>query len=115
MDNTTTMRLIEVEASMCLWEALIDMVQRDQLPADLDEIWGDVGSGTIRWACITAGAGVDALWQQLTEDERENLIPFDWSFCPLVARLSTFDSTTDQLVLPTITELRAHLIQQSDR
>ena len=103
---TEDMRLIEVEASMCVWEAILNMSIYG-LPPALREAWDNYGTVTLRWACIYAGPAVNALWGELTPDEQEELIPYDWEFCVVVAHMSGFDG--ERLVLPTVQDIRKRI------
>lgn len=98
---------IQVEASMCLWEAMLDSYVDGTLNPSLLDGFENWGTATMRHACIYAGPGADKLWNELTTAEQARLIPFDWEFCALLVGQSQF--ADEVLTLPTIEAIRSHL------
>lgn len=76
MPSNETLR---AEASLCLWEAMLE--DRHPIP-DLDKIWTEQGTVTMRHYAIGLADEVLATWDLLTEDQQQDLIPYDWEFVP---------------------------------
>lgn len=67
-----------VEAAMCMWEELV--LHRDDTL--WKGYWDAVGTSQLRHDTIALAEHCDRAWKALSEDERENWIPYDWEWCP---------------------------------
>ncbi|WP_349434259.1 hypothetical protein [Pararhizobium sp. A13] len=92
---------LHMEAVACLWEAMLDVNMegwaRDRenpnrsplvLPAMAENNvclyaqWQDVGSVEMRHAAIGLADFLLKTWDAMTENEQQDLIPYDWEFVP---------------------------------
>ena len=86
---------LHVEASLCLWEALLEL--ESSLNEKLNAIYfhmHDIGSCQARSNCIDLGPWIDDVWQGLGEDVQQTLIPYDWEFVPGLMQFLTPDGWT---------------------
>ncbi|MEY9719258.1 hypothetical protein ABIA22_001748 [Sinorhizobium fredii] len=91
---------LHMEAALCLWEAMLDVNMRGWArdpenldyqtrpepltgnAADLYAAWQRVGTVEMRHAAIHLADFMLKTWDAMTEDEREECIPYDWEFAP---------------------------------
>lgn len=73
-----------------IWEAMLE-AQSDKKPENQPEwqiqlraAWSAQGTVTMRGLAVELAAPIDRIWNALSEDERESLIPFDWEFVPFI-------------------------------
>jgi hypothetical protein len=79
-----------IEAALCLWEAMLEARPKEWADSGddeswrfrLDSLWHEVGTAAMRLSCIEAGKQIDAIWRDLSQDERDDFAPFDWDFVP---------------------------------
>lgn len=78
------------EIAATLWEAALDLKERGEpKPGPLDVLanrffrrWEERGTSDIRAWVAGMAADCDAAWHALTDEERDELAPFDWQFAP---------------------------------
>jgi len=96
-----------VEASLCLWEAMLE--QRDAKP-DLNaafEAWGTV---EMRHLAIRLGPVIDKAWASLTDREQFDCVPYDWEFVAECCTQMTFGNPYDDE--PNPKELAARVLER---
>lgn len=99
-----------MEAVACLWEAMVDANQRGWKrdpsnerrdaklepltgnAADLYTAWQNVGTVEMRHMAIHLSDFMLKTWDVMTEDEREECIPYDWEFAPAFLAVIEWDS-----------------------
>lgn len=99
MPSTETLR---AEASLCLWEAMLE--SRESLPA-LDRTWLLQGTVQMRHHAIDLADEVLATWDLLTEDQQQELTPYDWEFVPAFLRCVDW-STGNPIATPEVIALQ---------
>lgn len=79
-----------------IWEAMLE-AQSDKRPENQPEwqislraAWSAQGTVTMRGLAVELAQPIDRIWNALSEDEQESLIPFDWEFVPWVISLVDF-------------------------
>lgn len=79
-----------------IWEAMLE-AQSDKKPENQPEwqiqlraAWSAQGTVTMRGLAVELAQPIDRIWNALSEDEQESLIPFDWEFVPWVISLVDF-------------------------
>ncbi|WP_085025257.1 hypothetical protein [Ensifer aridi] len=100
---------LHMEAVACLWEAFVDANMRgwsrdpdnpsrdrDAEPltgnaAGLYAAWLRVGTVEMRHAAINLADLMLKTWDAMTEDEREECIPYDWEFAPAFLAVIEWD------------------------
>ncbi|WP_266031247.1 hypothetical protein [Brucella intermedia] len=75
---------LQCEAALCIWEAMLENVVR-QSP-QLKRAFETYGTVEMRHCAIRLAPLACKVWDLMTEDERENLIPYDWEFIPKFVR-----------------------------
>ncbi|PDT45335.1 hypothetical protein CO661_24025 [Sinorhizobium fredii] len=101
---------LHMEAVACLWEAFVDANQRGwkrdpenerrdaklepltDNAASLYEAWRNVGTVEMRHMAIHLADFMLKTWDALTEDEQEELVPYDWEFAPAFLAVIEWDS-----------------------
>ncbi|MDX0270885.1 hypothetical protein GOC13_24365 [Sinorhizobium meliloti] len=101
---------LHMEAVACLWEAFTDANQRgwkrdpenERRDAKLEpltdnaaalyEAWRNVGTVEMRHTAINLADFMLKTWDALTEDEQEELVPYDWEFAPAFLAVIEWDS-----------------------
>lgn len=91
---------LHMEAALCLWEAMLDINMRgwERDPendhrntsleplianhASLYRTWVNVGTVEMRHMAVHLADFLLQTWDALTEDEQQDLIPYDWEFVP---------------------------------
>lgn len=68
----------EMEAALCLWEAMLDL--RGKLPK-LNAEFENHGAWAMRTTAIDLAAHCEQVWKELTNNE-DDTVTFDWEFCP---------------------------------
>jgi hypothetical protein len=103
--TTTTYTKLHMEAATCLWEAMIEAntcwwASNPENPArhhrftpvtspnliSMCKLWDNYGTVEMRHAAIDLADFMLKVWDVLTEDEKEELIPYDWEFVPAFLR-----------------------------
>lgn len=77
---------LEVEAALCIWEALIDFHAKNNSPltelVGLEFYWDQMGTAQVRDDAIRLAESLERVWIGLSSDEQELFAPFDWDFTP---------------------------------
>lgn len=66
---------------MAMWEAFLDARNSNNNPS-LSQTWLACGTVAMRAHAATVTKAADKLWQSLSFDQQDALLPFDWEFCP---------------------------------
>lgn len=94
-----------VEAAMCMWESCLHLLNPQpaekrnrtaevrRIVALIDEASDGAGQYEMRHMFMRLGADCDRIWNELSEDERDE-VQFDWDFCPAFV-LGAIDWETD--------------------
>lgn len=75
---------LRAEAVACLWENMIE--ERDDMPILSERFYREGTAAMRHWAIDKADTVLD-LYDALSGDERDELMPYDWEFVPRVMRL----------------------------
>jgi hypothetical protein len=70
--------MLHMEAVACLWEAMLEERQF----STLHKAFADLGTVTMRHHAIYLSDMMLKVWDCMSEDEREECIPYDWEFAP---------------------------------
>ena len=65
------------EASICIWSIIVN--HRNAL-SDLKIAWDEKGNEEIRNAAIQLVPIALQIWDELNEEQRESLLPYDWNY-----------------------------------
>lgn len=82
------------EVCGAIMDALWPILGGDMLPSDM---WHDIGAAVttaLRQAVVALAPACDAAWDDLPEDDRDNLC-FDWDFVPSWLRDNLFSLTKE--------------------
>lgn len=80
------------EAALCIWENMLEI--RHGKPS-LDETWDKFGTVAMRHAAIALAPAACSIWDMMSEDERQECIPYDWEFIPAFVSLVKWDEWID--------------------
>lgn len=80
------------EAACCIWEWMLE--NRDGIPA-LDAAMSTHGAVASRHRAIDLAPVACAIWDDLSETEREACIPYDWGFIPALSSVIDWNDFTD--------------------
>lgn len=75
---------LQCEAALCIWEAMLENVVR-QSP-QLKRAFETYGTVEMRHCAIRLAPLACKVWDLMTEDEQQDLIPYDWEFIPKFVR-----------------------------
>ena len=83
MTNEQTYTRDHMEACACLWEAMLNADGSDPV---ITATFRNFGTVHMRLLAVDLSNLVLAVYETVTEDEREEIGPFDWEFVPGVLR-----------------------------
>lgn len=87
---------LQMEAALCIWEAMIDRRREDaDGSTSLDRTWSAFGTVHMRHVSIALAPMACQVWAALSEDQRETLIPYDWEFMPRFVGCLDFEADFD--------------------
>lgn len=96
MKSPLTFTHLQMEAALCVWEAMIDRRREDaDGSTDLDRTWSKFGAVHMRHVSIALAQMACQVWDALSEDQRETLIPYDWEFMPRFVSCVDFEADFD--------------------
>ena len=91
-----TFTTLQMEAALCIWECFIDMRRaEDKRNAAFDSAWDQFGTVHMRHMSYTLAPLACDVWDIMTEEQRERLIPYDWTFIPEFVRCIDFATDFD--------------------
>lgn len=85
---------LHAEAACCIWEALLDIRFKSDLPSfapAIERCFEGRGTSEMRHAAIALSVLFSDTWHALDPDERD-AISFDWDFVPALVRKLIWDA-----------------------
>lgn len=79
LPENVSFKEIDMEAAMCLWEAMLDLREKDDTVNAAFEAHGSVA---LRHSVMTLVDDCQKEWEALSEEERVHFLPYDWEWCP---------------------------------
>lgn len=85
-----TFTRLEMEAAMCLWEAFCELAYDSEPKGELRDIAHalreNYGTVTMRHACLLAAPAALALYDRMTEDDKDRFFgwAYDWEVIPSI-------------------------------
>lgn len=110
---SATYNTLQVEAALCVWEA---MLETRQSRAVMDFLWDGVGTSQMRHHAISIGVWAEQVFVRAKADHGANVfdaIAYDWEFIPAALLLVTFNATNREGVhMPDIKQAADKLAAQ---
>ena len=116
-DINKTYTHLNMEAGLCLWEAMLDANSaafqkdpsaRSDAEETLLECWENLGYAEMRMKCIELIPLLEEIWAELPDTIKDSS-SFDWDFCPI------FVQVTNWLAEPQKDKILANILAQSLR
>lgn len=91
--------MLQGEAIACIWEAFLELYRGEECPAALSTMWDNAGTVHMRHIAISLSAMACDVWENMTEEQRESVIPYDWEFTPAFVKCIDWENDFDHIQL----------------
>lgn len=108
---------LDAEAALCVWEFMLEVKALSKAPEwaqSMLDLWDSMGTVHMRHIALDLGRSVNAVWQSMTEEERESVVPYDWEFCPAFVANLKFDRALANVDPIDIASMKAAILKDRE-